>query len=281
MVHLNTDKLSVAETIVKFKPDLIDQVVTNAEQNESNYYSALHYAAWQGNLKGVQMLCKYGADPNLLTYDGNTAVGLACHADSMPCVQYLLSLGCDTNQQDNDGDTALIYASHNGNSEMVKELLQHNANPSLCNNMNISPLWNAVYSRSLASVQLLLARNVDAEVECRGQNIYEEQFDQIYDVPVSPLFVAVHHEELSIIKALVAAGCYLNAEMFSVPTFDMYVDMWAEENKRWLKHVTSNPPSLAWWCKKLIRKKLLKVDPLNQVEKLNIPFVLKTYLLEV
>lgn len=282
MEQLVLKRLSVAECILKFNPSLVDFAPAAADcpdqELAQHFYTALHYACWQGYLEGVKLLQKYGADCTAVTYDGNTAVGLACHSNWQTCVEYLLSLGCDVNQQDKDGDTALLYATHHGNSIIVDLLLKHGADPSVSNKDGVTPLWNAVFSRSLESVKLLLLKNVDTELCCRGQNWHEVgDLGHIYDVPVTPLFVAIHHEDISVVKALVAAGCYINGEK---PNFPIYVAHWAEENKRWLNHVAGNPPSLSWWCKRIIRR-TMPVNPKNITEQLSIPSTLKTYLLEI
>lgn len=281
MRQLKRKRLEVAQCILKHDKSVVDQMVTNAPTSRRNHYTALQNCAWQDYLEGIQLLCEYGADHRLVTYDGNTAVGLACHSGSLECVEYLLGLGCDTNCQDKDGDTALLYATYNGNWEIVEMLLENGAEPERGNKFGVTPIWNAVYSRTLPSVIRLLSLNVDPGKCCRGRNIFEQQhFNFIYDDLVSPLFVAIHHQDVSIAKALIAAGCYINAEDFGLVNFRTYVDGWAGDNKKWLRHVTSTPPTLSWWCKRLIRKHL-PVNPESAIQGLFIPYTLKAYIQEI
>ncbi|XP_067934253.1 ankyrin-1-like [Watersipora subatra] len=276
--QLNRKRLEIAKLIAKHDRSLIDQMGIDSSDPTLNHYTAFHNCALSGYLDGLKMLHAHGADHTLVTYDGNTAVGLACYSDRLECVEYLLSLGCDVNYQDHDGDTALIYATYNANPSMVNSLIEHGANPGLSNNHDVTPLWNAVYSRSIGTVKLLLSLNVDSNKASRGRNIFEdENFDYIYDEPVTPLFVAIHQENIAIAKALVCAGCSINLERYSSASFEIYVDHWARDNKNWLDHVSSNPPSLMWWCKRTIRH-ILPLCPKEAIESLIIPSTLKSYL---
>lgn len=284
MIMVSSRRLEAAETLIKSDPSVIDFMVTGASDVSNNYYAAIHYSAWYGYVQGIKLLVEYGADFSLVTWCGNNAVSLAAHSDCIECVRYLLSLGCDANQQDRDGDTALLYATYNANPRIIEALLKHGADPSLSNNAGITPLWNSVYSRSLPAVNLLLSLNVDPRKPSRGHNIYGDHGAEdncIYDQSVSPLFVAIHHENLSIVKALISAGCDINGERYSTSDMNLYVQHWEEPNKRWLEHVMSTTPSLAWWCKRTIRHALLPVRPDPIINALDIPSTLKTYIKEV
>ena len=271
----------VAEAMLKRYPDIIDLRESPTEEEPHPCYTAMQACAVNGDVEGLRLCQRYKADHRLVAPDGNNALMLAAYIDSEESVDFILQLGCDTNVQDKDGDTALIYATYHGNYKLVESLLNHKADPSITNHAGITPIWNAVFSRSLMSVKHLLMFNVDPTRPSRGQNIhgYVEDGNYIYDEPVSPLFVAIHLENLSIIKSLTAAGCYLQAEKFGIPNFDMYVEHWSEENKRWLQHVTSRPPSLLWWCKRVVRK-LLPVKCLHITNELPIPSHLKSYIQE-
>ena len=59
----------VAQLLIEFGADV------NAR--DSAKYTALHMAAWTGNLKGVEMLLKYGANRNLKTYLNETPMQVA------------------------------------------------------------------------------------------------------------------------------------------------------------------------------------------------------------
>lgn len=271
----------VAEAVLRRYPHVIDLRDTPCQEDTNTGYTAIQTCAVNGDVEGLKLCHRYKADHRLLAPDGNNALMLASYIDSEECVDYLLELGSDTNVRDKDGDTALIYATYHGNYRIVESLLNYGANPSLGNNAGITPIWNAVFSRSLMSVKHLLMFNVDPAQPSRGQNIHsiDEEGNHIYDEPVTPLFVAIHLENLSIIKSLTAAGCYVQDEKFGIPNFDIYVERWTEENKRWLQHVTSHPPSLIWWCKRSVRR-LLPTGCLHVTNELPIPSHLKTYLQE-
>lgn len=270
--------LPACEAILKAFPNIINS--TQSSDKDTQLYSPLHLASWEGNVAAMDLLLSYGADPHMPTYDSNTALSLACHCDSYAAAERLIKLGCDPNVSDNDGDTALIYATYNGNSKLCQLLIEHGADPTQSNKKHVTPLWNAVYSRALDIVQLLLTLNVDPHVCSCGDLILQNGAGNIYDEPVSPLFVAVHTQQISMAKALVAAGCYINQTWHSDPSLNIYIRDWEPENRRWFDFISHTPPKLAWWCKKTIRT-CLPVRPQSVVHDMNLPSYLKQYILEI
>lgn len=276
--HVYSGRIEVCEAILQRFPEAVSYPASGPSFKA---YFPLHHASWRGSIDAVDLLLRYNADCHIATGDGNTALGLACHADSIDCAKRFISLGCDPNVADKDKDTALIYATFNGNPEITRLLLDNGADPHAENSTRVTPLWNAVYCQSLDIVKQLLKLNVDWSINSRGSDIHA--CSSIYDEEVSPVFVALHLEQISILKALFESGCYLHKEIYVVKgpelTID-YMESWAEDNKRWLKHITQNPPSLMWWCKKTIRSRI-KSDFQNSVRKLSITSCMKSYVIEV
>ena len=276
--HVYHCRLDVCEAILKRFPNTVSYK-SSVPGSTCTGYSPLHHASWRGSLDAVDLLLKYSADCHMITDDGNTCLGLACHVDSFACVKRFIDLKCDPNVLDKDNDTALIYATFNGNSEVVQLLLENGANPHMNNLVGVTPLWNAIYSRSLNIVQQLLRLNVDCTVASRGFDIHA--VNHIYDEKVSPLFVAIHHQEISIVKALFDAGHFIHQEFQSVnKSNSVYLNGWADDNKRWLHHVTRSTPSLSWWCKRTIREHI-QCDFQNSVRKLPVSSLMKSYIVGV
>jgi serine/threonine-protein phosphatase 6 regulatory ankyrin repeat subunit B len=96
---------------------------------------ALIKAAENGEVDRVRALLESGANPNLVTKDGCTALMLASRWGHRDCVELLLShrdnfgasadprFRCDVNVADEDGWTALMWASRQGHRDCVELLL--------------------------------------------------------------------------------------------------------------------------------------------------------------
>ena len=98
-------------------------------------------AAQANDLPAMKLLIAYGADPNVMSTEGNTALAMATgigwlgnfalnHADGyMPAIQYLVEeLGVEIETRDTKGYTPLMGAAHRGDNEIVRYLVDHGAN---------------------------------------------------------------------------------------------------------------------------------------------------------
>ncbi|MDF2940193.1 MAG: ankyrin repeat and box protein 2-like isoform [Gammaproteobacteria bacterium] len=93
--------------------------------------TALHVSCLVGELAIVQALLAAKANPNLVNYEGCTALHLACSIDRADIVRALLLAGADPNIQDPQGRAPLHEACTEGNAEIIKDLLKAGANPLL------------------------------------------------------------------------------------------------------------------------------------------------------
>ena len=95
--------------------------------------TALHAAAGRGLARMTADFLKNGADPNIQAKDGRTALyyaaqsGARGHAETMAL---LLEEGADPNRQNKDGETALHWTAHHSDyAEAAALLLKHGADP--------------------------------------------------------------------------------------------------------------------------------------------------------
>ena len=72
---------------------------------------------------------KRGADVNLRSSSGESALEAACFKGYLPLVQTLIEKGAPVNAKNGRGETALAVAVLNGHSPVVKYLLERNADP--------------------------------------------------------------------------------------------------------------------------------------------------------
>ena len=163
---------------------LLDKITDETQRIEfinqvGTYYSALMYAVMYNDFDMVKLLLEKGANPNIISKYGNTALNSAImfsnekyyyynkekykiptHEMTNQIVTLLLNYGADPNLKDNHKKTALIHAAEyptkyptkgyyykedpgNAYSEIVQVLLKNGAKPNLKDNAGKTALIHA------------------------------------------------------------------------------------------------------------------------------------------
>ncbi|XP_046578008.1 serine/threonine-protein phosphatase 6 regulatory ankyrin repeat subunit B-like isoform X2 [Haliotis rubra] len=103
----------------------------------------------------VEALINAGADIHLTNKNGNSALHLAAHGNSVEIVEKLIGLGADVNQQNGKGNTPLHLAL-SAESTCVETLLKKGADILLENSAGVTPLLEAGVLASVETLKLLL-----------------------------------------------------------------------------------------------------------------------------
>ena len=237
-------------------------------------YMAIHFAAWHGKTDTVQILLAAGSEFDPQTEDKNTPLAFAANGGDLDTMKVFLPLGCNVNNVDKDEDTPMHYASYNGMKEGVKLLIQHGANPDARNRVNTSPLWNAVYNGYSDIVLELLLANVEMEVFSTGRNPLPSDIDMyFYDIPRSPLYVAIEHDCKIIVMLLIAAGYNIHAEKWFIEGNMPY----SEDNAPLVSEVTryiQTPNKLLIICRNFFRS-MFGLGVCDKADRLEIPRTMK------
>ncbi len=98
---------------------LVSRGATIDLQSEDRGYSAMMDAASSGSLDLVEFLLKKGANPNLVSKDGQSALVIAVGRNDVPMCRKLLDYGADPDISDKLGFSARKYAELFHNPEMV------------------------------------------------------------------------------------------------------------------------------------------------------------------
>jgi len=92
--------------------------------------TALHGAAWVGDMFEVRRLIEAGTDPDILDSIGETALFGAAASAEVEVVAYLLSVGARHDLHENTlGLTPLHWAASHGGVETLRLLIEAGADP--------------------------------------------------------------------------------------------------------------------------------------------------------
>ncbi|MFH1493508.1 MAG: ankyrin repeat domain-containing protein [Pseudomonadota bacterium] len=139
----------------------------NVNKPSGDGWTALKYAAKEGNAEIVKMLLKAGAAVDIADDEGWTPLMGAASEGHNEIVKLLLKAGANPNLQrnsddeDEDGRTALMDAAFAGHIEVVAELLKCKANPNVQMTNGRSALLPAIAGRHPQVVDALLRAGAD------------------------------------------------------------------------------------------------------------------------
>jgi UPF0716 family protein affecting phage T7 exclusion len=123
--------------------------------------TVLMVAAESGNVKIVQLLLDNGADVNVVTSTGWTALVGAIEEDHPETAILLINRGADVNAVDLQADTPLILSAAMSENEVVKLLLERGADINAKNEDGGSPLMYAAANNHPDVVRTLLAAGAE------------------------------------------------------------------------------------------------------------------------
>ncbi|CBH17435.1 hypothetical protein, conserved [Trypanosoma brucei gambiense DAL972] len=219
------DVLKCSE-MLKQKPSLIDSV-------EAGGFSALHFAAFNGDLDMLYMLLEYkptlslknydgntplimaakvrqheaikvlvdaGADVNFRTPTGGTAAHFAASMGHVDTVRYLVGLGADVMHVDCETGSLLHWAAHSGDVDCLGAMIYEFRVPIDIKDSNGgSPLFTALFMKKVEAVEFLLEHGADPHTVVEG------------DLS-TPLHIAVEHSNTECVKLLLSYGANPNSK---------------------------------------------------------------------
>lgn len=170
--------------------------------------TALHRAAWYGQLGMVRKLLAGGADSDIRDAQDRTALVMAAQGDELEVVEMLLGQ-CDVDARDCEGNSALHWAVAHGNEEMVQTLIAGGVNLDLQNEEGNSALMLSAGMGQLKMLHILLNNGSDANLlNAEGSNA---------------LLLAAKEGQRSCCHALILAGCDVNVRDDSGATPIVYL----------------------------------------------------------
>ena len=128
-------------------------------------------AAKQRDTAAVRSLLTQRVDVNAAEADGATALHWAAYHGDLDVVNLLIAAGARVDRANDLSITPLALASENGHAAIVERLLARGANPNTASDSGVTPLMRAARTGNVAIVRALLPRkaNVNAAETERQQ----------------------------------------------------------------------------------------------------------------
>ncbi len=111
----------------------------------------------------TQLLVENGANPNLTSTHGETAMDYARNKNDAAVIAVLKRAGANDEKiyAGLNADESLLKAARIGDFIKVEKLLEQGANPNFVDDNGITPLLSAAYEGHLAVLQVLLSGNIE------------------------------------------------------------------------------------------------------------------------
>ncbi|XP_068508945.1 ankyrin-1 isoform X4 [Syngnathus scovelli] len=149
----------------------------------------LHCAARMGHKELVKLLLEHKANPDSSTTAGHTPLHIAAREGHIHTIRILLDAGAQQIKMTKKGFTPLHVASKYGKVDVAELLLERGANPNAAGKVRLSNATLALRHFMLVSFMSGFVLSVRSK-----QN------------GLTPLHVAVHHNNLDVVKLLVSKG---------------------------------------------------------------------------
>ncbi|MDD5403798.1 MAG: ankyrin repeat domain-containing protein [Sulfuricella sp.] len=166
IVSLTPLTLAASNEITGIVGELLKRKV-NVDKSSGDGWTALKYAAKEGNIEIVKMLLKAGASVDIADHDGWTPLMNAAGEGHAEVVTLLLKHGANPNCRTRNEDpaeadrTPLMDAAINGSDDIVKALLKAGADTNLISGSGCTALCDAVLRRHVSTTKLLLTAGAD------------------------------------------------------------------------------------------------------------------------
>lgn len=166
-------------------------------QPQPDGMTALHWAAWRGEVETTRLLLKGGASPNTTNRYGVAPISLACRTGNSSLVELLLTHGADPNSSLRGGETALHTAARTGRTGPVQALLQRGARVDARERRGQTPLCWAAADGHTEVVELLLRAGADLRTT-------------LSDSGFTPMLFAARQGHREVVRTLLRAGADVN-----------------------------------------------------------------------
>lgn len=188
----------MTSVVSAFRRTVLAAVVVSIASLASAAGPTLLDAAGQGNRVAALALLAKGANPNVASPDGTTAVMWAASNDDVELVRALIKAGANVKLKNQFGTTAITEAAIVGSAPVINALLKAGADPNTKNPEGETPLMAAARSGKVDAAKVLL----EAGAEINAKESFGGQ---------SALMWAAAQRQADMVKLLASKGADLNA----------------------------------------------------------------------
>lgn len=174
--------------------------------------TALHWAAYYGNLELAQRLLRAEADPNTRNDYGSSPMMEAATVANVDMLKLLLDAGADVESPNLEGQTALMAVARTGNLEAAKLLLERGANVNAAEGWGgqTALMWAAARNHP-DMIDLLVAHGAEVDRRAIDRNwerrvTSEPRVKEMFTGGFTALLYAVRENCLECVKRLLDAG---------------------------------------------------------------------------
>lgn len=178
--------------------------------------TALHWAAYHGNIELAQRLLRAEAEPNTRNDYGSSPMMEAATVANVDMLKLLLDAGADVESPNLEGQTALMAVARTGSLEAAELLLDHGAD------VNAAEGWGGQTALMWASarhhpamIELLVDRGAEIDKRAIDRNwerrvTSEPRVKEMFTGGFTALLYAVRENCLDCVKQLLDAGADIN-----------------------------------------------------------------------
>lgn len=136
--------------------------IFDIDEKDNLSLTPLMKASINNHIEIVKLLLKFGANPRIVTNNGESALTLACMQENEVICLKLIIAHANVNEVDKHGRTPLLKAArHNSNSKILELLLNYNARADVADEEGNTPLHFAAMRGTQNVAKFLIEKNGD------------------------------------------------------------------------------------------------------------------------
>ncbi len=139
------DKMMLNKKNAKLRKENLQRWV-NIHSRGDDGFTALHFAAFHGNMNLIRLLVSNGADANAQNRQGINMLHVSAQGDNPVSLAYFLDLGLDINSRDFRKSTPLHWAAFSGAELTLNYIIAWGGEVEAQDNKGLTPLHLAVKS---------------------------------------------------------------------------------------------------------------------------------------
>lgn len=177
----------------------LERSTSSIDEQDFDGRTALSWAAAKADLKAVETLLKFGADPNIYSKRGHTSLSWAAQSPSRmrrDVIHTLLDYGADVDWVDSYKRTPLVYATSDvDDPDCLRLLIESGANVNWRDCHRRTPIGYAAKMGQVNNLRYLLTCGADCNIPDHWG--------------YTPLFEAVHQNHHEVLQVLLGKDCIL------------------------------------------------------------------------